>query len=498
MAGKRFSIKISSLFPLIIATTFLVTAASAIAFTNHIVRQQALLEAKIRMRLILDRNLSLHTYFSQELKPALFAWSEPFRSADYFDPTWMSSTYALRQINKNFADFSETDYYYKDAAINARSPENEADSAERAYLEELRRNPDTAEYSTVQTLNGQSYLVVMRPGEILEEPCLRCHGDPADAPQGLVDLYGAERSFHREAELGQVISVLSVRVPLTAAYAINERFDLQFAGFLLILACLFIIWYWFQRRVFLEPLNHLRSKAIQIAGSSAYLGEEIPTSLGRELNELTQAFNIMSHNLRQQLDQQEQRIHERTAELTQANQQLQHEIIERQRAEAALHNLSLTDELTGLHNRRGFLLFAEQQLKLARRMQRPALLIFGDMDNLKTINDSLGHAQGDLALMEVATTLKSTFRESDVVARWGGDEFVVLALDAPPNSAENLLQRARHNLETRNAQSDRTPRLTMSLGVSRWDPNAPVPLPELIAHADRSMYQQKNNSHAAD
>ena len=115
--------------------------------------------------------------------------------------------------------------------------------------------------------------------------------------------------------------------------------------------------------------------------------------------------------------------------------------IERKRMDEEIRSLSLTDDLTGLYNRRGFTLLAEQEVKLAHRINRPMLLFFCDVDSLKGINDAHGHAQGDLALQEVAAILKETFREVDIMARLGGDEFVVLAVDAFLESAETITNR---------------------------------------------------------
>jgi diguanylate cyclase (GGDEF)-like protein/PAS domain S-box-containing protein len=165
--------------------------------------------------------------------------------------------------------------------------------------------------------------------------------------------------------------------------------------------------------------------------------------------------------------------------------------IERKRLEEEIRSLSLTDELTGLFNRRGFTLLAEQEVKLAHRKNRTMLLFFGDMDNLKTINDTLGHAHGDLALKEVSAILKGCFREADILARIGGDEFVVLALDASVESAEIMTNRIQAALEARNQQGDETYHLTLSLGIARYDPEAPCTVSELIAQADGMMYDQK-------
>jgi diguanylate cyclase (GGDEF)-like protein len=159
--------------------------------------------------------------------------------------------------------------------------------------------------------------------------------------------------------------------------------------------------------------------------------------------------------------------------------------------EEQIRNLSLTDELTGLYNRRGFTLLAEQEVKLAHRKKRSMLLFFGDVDNLKTINDTQGHAQGDLALQEVSAILKETFREADIVARIGGDEFVVLAVDASMERADVLTNRIQSNLNRRKQQGDRPYPMTLSMGIAHYDPEAPCTVSELIAQADGRMYQQK-------
>gem|GEM_PF-674831 len=165
--------------------------------------------------------------------------------------------------------------------------------------------------------------------------------------------------------------------------------------------------------------------------------------------------------------------------------------IEHKRLEEEIRNLSLTDELTGLYNRRGFTLLAEQEVKLAHRMKRAMLLFFGDVDNLKTINDTWGHAQGDLALKEISAILKENFRESDILARFGGDEFVGLAVDASKESAEIMANRIQVVLDARNHQGGETYHLALSLGFARYDPEAPCTVSELIAQADGLMYQQK-------
>jgi diguanylate cyclase (GGDEF)-like protein/PAS domain S-box-containing protein len=169
------------------------------------------------------------------------------------------------------------------------------------------------------------------------------------------------------------------------------------------------------------------------------------------------------------------------------------DITERKAADEMLRSLSLTDDLTGLYNRRGFLVLAEQQLRLARRMKRSALLLFGDMDKLKAINDTWGHSQGDLAIIEIATVLKESSRESDIVARLGGDEFAILAMEAPEGGAQTLVTRLKENLAARNARGDRGYKLAFSVGIARYDPGAPCAMTDLLQQADGAMYQQKQS-----
>ncbi len=155
-----------------------------------------------------------------------------------------------------------------------------------------------------------------------------------------------------------------------------------------------------------------------------------------------------------------------------------------------IRSLAVTDELTGLYNRRGFLPAATHQLKLAHRQGVDALLLFCDLDNLKQINDSFGHREGDLALVRAADALEETFRDSDILARLGGDEFAVLALDASSPSRQAIVPRIDESLEKANAEEARYT-LSFSIGVARFDPHTPTSLGELMGRADQEMYTHK-------
>jgi len=121
------------------------------------------------------------------------------------------------------------------------------------------------------------------------------------------------------------------------------------------------------------------------------------------------------------------------------------------------------------------------------------MLLFADFDGLKQINDTLGHPEGDRALIETADVLRETFRESDIIARIDGDEFVVLAIETDGAPAEVLTARLQENLEARNAKGDLRYKLSLSMGLARYDPERGCSIDELVAQADRAMYEQKRD-----
>ncbi len=169
-----------------------------------------------------------------------------------------------------------------------------------------------------------------------------------------------------------------------------------------------------------------------------------------------------------------------------------HKMMKDHQIRETLLPLSLTDELTGLYNRRRFFVLTEQYLKVAIRAQKRLLLLYIDMDDLKWINDHYGHLEGDRALIEFAKILKKTFRESDIVARIGGDEFMVL-FECTDQKDETLLNRLDENIKDYNARETRPYPLSISVGVAPFDPEHPVPIDELLSKADASMYVHKKN-----
>jgi diguanylate cyclase (GGDEF)-like protein len=156
-----------------------------------------------------------------------------------------------------------------------------------------------------------------------------------------------------------------------------------------------------------------------------------------------------------------------------------------------LHAISLHDELTGLHNRRGFFTLAEHLLKASKRRQEGLFMLYSDLDDLKYINDVLGHQKGDWALIDTANILKETFRGSDIIARIGGDEFVVMPIEDKGDNLQIVIHRLQKAVELDNAKSKRDYKLSISTGTAYFDPSSPCTIDELLSRADRGMYEHK-------
>jgi diguanylate cyclase (GGDEF)-like protein len=154
------------------------------------------------------------------------------------------------------------------------------------------------------------------------------------------------------------------------------------------------------------------------------------------------------------------------------------------------YDASVRDELTGLYNRRGFLTFAEQQIEFACSGRRELLVVFADVDDLKAINDGYGHQEGDVALKKTAEVLLTVFRDTDIVARMGGDEFAVLALDCSPAGLVRINAHFEKLLRTMNDLNGLW-KLSISVGTIHVDSQHPLAINDLLSEADKMMYERK-------
>jgi len=169
------------------------------------------------------------------------------------------------------------------------------------------------------------------------------------------------------------------------------------------------------------------------------------------------------------------------------------EITDRKYMEKELKALSLKDDLTGLYNRRGFTTLAEQHIKMAKREKIGFYVLYADLDNLKTINDTFGHKEGSRAISDIANIFEETYREVDIIARLGGDEFAIIHVGLTGDNVDIIDSRLQAKIDLFNLRNDRDFKLSLSVGIAYYDPEHPCSIDELLVKADTLMYEQKKD-----
>jgi diguanylate cyclase (GGDEF)-like protein len=169
--------------------------------------------------------------------------------------------------------------------------------------------------------------------------------------------------------------------------------------------------------------------------------------------------------------------------------------IERNRAEVELRNLLLIDELTGLYNRRGFVTFGEQYMKLSQRTNEGLILIFADLENFKHVKETFGSHESDLALIRTSKTLRDTFRKSDIIGHIGADYFAIMTMETSRDRIEIITKRLQDKLAAYNAQTTSRYKLMMSFGLAYFDPRADhaMTIEDLMTKADEALIAQRNS-----
>ena len=158
---------------------------------------------------------------------------------------------------------------------------------------------------------------------------------------------------------------------------------------------------------------------------------------------------------------------------------------------------ALTDELTKLYNRRGFINFGQQTIELALEMEQYGLVFYADMDGLKGINDTYGHEAGDIAIKGMASILKQTFRNQDIVGRMGGDEFAIVTVGINKDFLPKIRERITIAEEKWFAKANQPFHLGISVGAVEFSPeNQESDMEKLLSAADELLYQEKVKKHS--
>ncbi|MBN2800622.1 MAG: diguanylate cyclase [Deltaproteobacteria bacterium] len=391
--------------------------AALIGASHRQVRAFAVRQATLQIEDMLVTHRAVHRYLEEVQKPELYRLQrEGSLYPEYFSPEVLSSTFVARTVHgyaqEERSALGRPDVYFKLASDNARNPLNEADAFELALLRRMNDEHLEAFHEVVE-VEGEAFLYVALPRGATGPTCMRCHGDPADAPAELVARYGAERGFYERQ--GRHRALLSLRAPL-APYLEGAR------GLLVAFA--------------------LGSLAVLVGG-----------------------FGMVWFFLRR-LDAQEQLILERSE---------------------ALREASRTDFLTGLSNRLAFVDEGTREIEAARRYQQPLSLLMLDVDHFKRVNDTWGHERGDQVLVAVAAVIREQARASDLVARWGGEEFAVLLRQAGREEALALARRIHRRLNRGPLIGDL--HITVSVGGATL--REAEALGALTCRADEAMFRAK-------
>jgi diguanylate cyclase (GGDEF)-like protein len=169
------------------------------------------------------------------------------------------------------------------------------------------------------------------------------------------------------------------------------------------------------------------------------------------------------------------------------------DVTERKHADELLQYISAKDELTGLYNLHTFMSMTEQQIKSADREKKDMLIIYAGVDGMEAINDDHGQDAGDRLLVDVADILRKTFREADIFARTGEDEFVISTLVSSRKGKDLIMQRMNNNIADYNSRQDSTVELSMSFGTSFYNPDEPKSIDEVLSSADDKMHEHKKS-----
>ncbi|WP_163338573.1 DUF3365 domain-containing protein [Desulfopila sp. IMCC35008] len=313
---------------------------------NYQLKNYAIDIAKEKAQLILEEKQATISFIEHNLRPPLFHLiKEQSLPNSYFEPSWMSAGYINRKIMSYFNESKFSDYYYKNAAVNARSPENEADDIEKEFLSKVRNNSSIDYETAVVEFDGKPFLVNMQSNSsTFKEGCMKCHSKPENAPEGLTEKYGTERSFDKI--VGDIPSVLSVRIPLEKVYAqINSLSYAIFLTLLVFVGLVFIIHWFVIDRLIVSPVKKITQKAVAITHDDKLLGQSLTSTGKGELAELSNAFSNMSEKLADSHKKMDLILNERTEELNSTKEELQ-TVFEEMLDGFALHEMIYDDNNT--------------------------------------------------------------------------------------------------------------------------------------------------------
>lgn len=404
-----------------------------------------------------------------------------------------------------------------DALREIRAPADTARAEYRSTLALLRElkntNADIAFLYIMRLDNGRVFFVVdsdetpaqAHPGQHYQEvvAALLAGFDSASVDREIVtDRWGSFMSGYAPLKNGR--GEYLVGVDMRADEVANKLHQIRLSG-VVSLCCSLILAFLFSRFLanqLTRPISVLVSRCNAIAEGD--LEGRIESRTNDELDSLVAAFNTMSSRLsasreehrkasqalKRSRDELEERVAARTKDLSESNERLVREIHERKKAEEALATAARTDALTGVLNRRAIVEQLAYQMTRSERTGEHFALILGDLDFFKRVNDTYGHLTGDTVLKAVAERLRAGVRRQDLVARWGGDEFLLLLPETDAQGARAVAEKLRERIAGETyAGVKRDAPITMSFGISAFKDGRTAD--ECVRIADTALYRAK-------
>ncbi len=410
-----------------------------------------------------------------------------------------------------------SEVFSADKLSQLRTPEDTREPVYALLVERLRKladsNPDIAFIYIMRKVGNRAEFVLdsdaqepALPGELYP------HGLPAlmegfrrpsvDA-QITTDKWGSFLSGYAPLHDGRGEYLIGLDMKADQVAAKMQQLKQAGAISLAVSLLLVVVFASLLARHFNSRIHKLVKRCSEIARTQLEpVGQQRP---GDELDHLGQTIEAMAGHLELSREHSEQahreleagqqelelRVQKRTAELLAANDKLREEIRERERIETVLQQTARTDYLTQLPNRRAMIQILDKEAARYQRATHPFSLVLLDIDHFKHINDSFGHDGGDQILVSIAERMRGWMRETDVLARWGGEEFLILLSDTDLASATEQAERLRASIETAtfSIQHGET-RITASLGVAGYSQE--LDIDSCIKDADVALYQAKS------
>lgn len=403
---------------LLLFVLFCLVFAGMVTLFHRKSDEYAVGEAKKQALNTLLVHRAIHAYVTKVQRPEVYRLKEENKLyPEYFSPLLMSFTFISRSVKDLLNTQREKSglepIYFKLASMNPRNPINQADALEADLLKRMNRD-GLQEFQEVVELSGNKFLYLAVPIERSNPGCMKCHGDPKDAPEELVAMYGDKAGFHEDPTA--IRAMISIRVPLSGVLVDADR------------------------------MANILTMVIFLVLSGIYA--------------LIAVFTF-------RIDSQQRRIVQQNVELA---------------------HLSVTDALTGAINRLGLTERLNEMISRSMRFAHPLAVLMMDLDHFKDVNDQYGHPVGDGVLKSFVEVVRENIRASDIIGRWGGEEFLIVSPHLGLDSATKLAEKLRHAVEQ--ASFDAGIRITTSIGVAEYVSGERVG--ELIERADRALYLAKN------